>query len=194
MEKINFDNFCDFIKISKNLNISIIFPSKEILKKEYGSEIDKSDYVIRFNDYIIDGYEKYVGTKTDLILVNNETIKKGLIKDKNCFIIGSTRVEQNININLIDYDSVKNNLKNIYDFNLTKDQLPTAGFLIITMLIENKFENINVFGFENIDNGKHKYTYYYKENRNKQNIKTHRYIDELSILRMFDSNKKIKLK
>jgi len=193
MKKIDFNNLCDFIKIPKDTNISIIFPSREIFKREYGTEIDNSDYVIRFNDYVIDSYEKYVGTKTDLLLVNNETIKNEFLEDRKYLIIGATRVRQNININLIDYCSVKLHLRDAYNFYLDESQLPTAGFLIITMLVENKFENINIFGFEDLEEGEHKYTYYYKDIKNKNKI-THNYQFELSLLKELDRNKKIKLR
>ena len=46
----------------------VIFVSNSptVLDKELGEKIDKFDIVIRCNDFEIEGYEKHVGTKTDI--------------------------------------------------------------------------------------------------------------------------------
>ena len=51
-------------------NIAIIGSSANLLKTEYGEEINKYDDVIRFNRSPIIGYEKYVGEKTTMRVVN----------------------------------------------------------------------------------------------------------------------------
>lgn len=44
----------------------LVSNSPIVLEKEFGSVIDSFDTVVRFNNYVIEGYEKYVGTKTDV--------------------------------------------------------------------------------------------------------------------------------
>ena len=48
--------------------MKVIFVSNSpvVLNKKLGSKIDQFDIVIRCNDFEIDGYEEYVGTKTDI--------------------------------------------------------------------------------------------------------------------------------
>lgn len=45
-------------------NIIIVGNGSSLLEKENGHLIDQFDIVVRFNEYKIKGYEKYVGTKT----------------------------------------------------------------------------------------------------------------------------------
>ena len=48
------------------MNVIFVSNSPVVLNKELGQEIDKFDIVIRCNDFEIDGYEKHVGTKTNI--------------------------------------------------------------------------------------------------------------------------------
>jgi len=48
------------------MNVIFVSNSPVVLDKELGKKIDSFDIVIRCNDFEIDGYEKYVGTKTDI--------------------------------------------------------------------------------------------------------------------------------
>ena len=50
--------------IQKSESIALVGNSSTLLDHSYGKLIDSHDYVIRFNIAIIDGYEKYVGSKT----------------------------------------------------------------------------------------------------------------------------------
>ena len=54
------------MKINSKLKAIIISNSRSILKKEYGKLIDNFDVVIRLNKCVTDGYEKYIGSKTDI--------------------------------------------------------------------------------------------------------------------------------
>lgn len=68
-------------------SIAIIFSSKNILNKEYGKEIDSFDNVIRFNDAVVDGYEKFVGTKTTLWVLNCNCIDKKKYIQRNSSVL-----------------------------------------------------------------------------------------------------------
>ena len=48
------------------MNVIFVSNSPVVLDKELGETIDSYDIVIRCNDFEIDGYEKHVGTKTDI--------------------------------------------------------------------------------------------------------------------------------
>lgn len=54
------------MKIDSSLKAIIVSNSLSILKKEYGKIIDDFDIVIRLNKCVTDGYEKYIGSKTDI--------------------------------------------------------------------------------------------------------------------------------
>lgn len=57
----------------KKLTIAIVGNSPILLNEEYGDEIDQHDVVIRFNNFVIDGYEKHTGKKTTDICFNPYT-------------------------------------------------------------------------------------------------------------------------
>jgi|21_taG_2_1085346.scaffolds.fasta_scaffold00062_11 hypothetical protein len=50
--------------------VAIVGSSAVLLKKEYGDIIDSYDTVIRFNRAPVVGYENFVGSKTDIRVVN----------------------------------------------------------------------------------------------------------------------------
>lgn len=56
-------------------DVVIVGNSLGNLQHEVGDLIDSSDLVVRFNDYKILGYEKYVGTKTDYVWVSGQFYK-----------------------------------------------------------------------------------------------------------------------
>ena len=49
---------------------AIIGNSKTILEKEWGSEIDQHDFVVRFNTAKTENFEKFVGSKTNIRFCN----------------------------------------------------------------------------------------------------------------------------
>lgn len=63
-------------------NIIIVGSSGNLLKKEYGSMIDEYSTVVRFNRSPINTYEKYVGTKTTVRVVNNHVFKNNKFNDR----------------------------------------------------------------------------------------------------------------
>ena len=69
-------------KINIPKQCAIVGSSKSLLNTKLGKEIDSFDFIVRFNCAEIKNYEDYVGTKTNLMVVNNqhfvelETLKK----------------------------------------------------------------------------------------------------------------------
>jgi len=154
----------NLFNLSSDSKVCLVGNSGLMKTKEWGKEIDKYDIIIRFNHAPTIGYEKYVGSKTTLRLVNGH-----------CFG-GSTNVERNPTANpdflpsLPTQDiicktwnveefmkGVFNNVNkhNIFFLNPqfimeiskhTPGQEPTAGFVML-MLMLSKFESINMYGF-----------------------------------------------
>lgn len=52
-------------------NIAIIGSSAKLLEKSYGEDIDSFSEIVRFNRAPVNGYERFVGSKTTLRVVNN---------------------------------------------------------------------------------------------------------------------------
>jgi hypothetical protein len=52
-------------------NLAIVGSSMSILKNELGKSIDKFEEIIRFNKSKVEGFEKFVGSKTTIRVVNN---------------------------------------------------------------------------------------------------------------------------
>ena len=57
----------------KNKSVAVVGSSGNLLNKEAGEEIDSHDIVIRFNQARVEGYEKYVGSRTDIRILNTHT-------------------------------------------------------------------------------------------------------------------------
>lgn len=52
--------------------VTLVGNAYDLLDNEYGSRIDNSNYVIRFNSCVTDGYQKHVGSKTDMLFCPNQ--------------------------------------------------------------------------------------------------------------------------
>jgi len=52
-------------------NLTIVGSSKIILKKKNGKEIDRSNFIVRFNFASTNGFEEYTGLVTSLMVINN---------------------------------------------------------------------------------------------------------------------------
>lgn len=51
---------------------AVVGSSGVLIQHNYSHEIDASDFVIRFNDAPVEGYESHVGTRDDLRFINNQ--------------------------------------------------------------------------------------------------------------------------
>jgi hypothetical protein len=157
--------------------VSIVGNSGLMLTKEWGAAIDKSDIVVRFNHAPTRGFEKYVGSKTSLRVVNGH-----------CFA-GTTNTNENPTaspdflpslppqdiycktFNFEEfYRGIMNNVNkhNLFFSNpeflatvgkYTPGQEPTAGLIGMFLLLPF-FDQINVYGFTFWENT---YDYHYFE-------------------------------
>lgn len=62
--------------------VAVVGSSGNLLNHEFGEEIDKHDIIIRFNQARVEGYEKHVGSRTDIRIVNTHVFK-GTTSTKN---------------------------------------------------------------------------------------------------------------
>jgi len=62
-------------KIQKTNNIIIVGSSDMVLQSELGGKIDEFETIIRFNRAPTEGFEKYVGSKTDIRFVNSHVVR-----------------------------------------------------------------------------------------------------------------------
>ena len=62
-------------------SLTIVGSSKIILTNKFGTEIDNSQYVVRFNFAKTEGYEIHTGSKTSLLVINNH-VYQSFIRDK----------------------------------------------------------------------------------------------------------------
>ena len=69
MKKINL--FLPSLKLSSSL--AIVGSGKSILKQRYGEKINSYEEVIRFNAARVDEYKSFVGNKTTLRVINNNS-------------------------------------------------------------------------------------------------------------------------
>lgn len=118
-----------FNNIVKNEKIILIGGSNSIKTKEYGNYIDSQNNIIRVNtNGIPHGFEKYCGTKTDMILASewhkvNKIIHENTLQDRTIYLTMD--------------DIKKMNILN-YKF--------TTGFISILLLL-SIFDEIEIFGF-----------------------------------------------
>ena len=89
MKKINL--FSPSLKLRNNL--AIIGSGKKILSQRYGEKIDSYKDVIRFNAARVDEYKKFVGSKTTLRVINNNSFecKKHSFHKEDCIFFSTLK-------------------------------------------------------------------------------------------------------
>jgi len=133
------------------------------LDKELGELIDSHETVIRFNDFETKGYEKHVGTKTD-VWVKTKMSSKHITKNfKSKFyvypnIIRCTEEEKKILVN-DGFNVIPVKFYNKVNKLLDAGNLwATTGLVMIYYFIEKGY-NVKIHGFDFFENGVH----YYKD-------------------------------
>ena len=159
----NFDElFYDSITMSKILftdvfprgSYSVVGNSPIILKNKNGINIDKSDYVIRFNNFKINNYEKFIGTKTNILIINGNNELPDNISEKNILFMDNNISFKDNQLKIIK----KYTLDKLSSFIIFNNQIflnkiknlfgciPSTGFIIL-LLLSIKYKNINTYGF-----------------------------------------------
>lgn len=150
--------------LPSNSKVCLIGNSGLMLTKEWGEEIDKYDIVIRFNHGPTNGYEKYVGSKTTLRLVNghcfggltnpqrNPTANPNFLpslphQDIICKTWNTEEFMGGVFNNVNKHNLFFVNPQFVSEVSkYTPGQEPTAGFIML-MLMLSCFEKIDMYGF-----------------------------------------------
>jgi hypothetical protein len=190
--------------------ILIIANGPSILKQKFGIEINKFDEVARINNYKINHFDEYIGSKTTIWFNGgNQNLKKNISIPKKVFVFIPydilNRKEEKIKkqlpnrlgINPADYTIVKKENMKQYE-SKSNIKRPTTGFNSILWAIEN-YKNVIIHGFDFFQDGKE---HYYDSNFMKKisNLKVmkkagkHNNIDEKKFVQsLIEQNKVIKL-
>jgi hypothetical protein len=166
--------FRDFDLSSLGYSCAIVGSSGNLLDNEYGEIIDSYDVVIRFNDALVSGYEKHVGSKTTCRVVNQHIFNAAMPnthidlermkelfsafdKDFIYSLENQTLIGKGIEFypsfkGIIDRVKERNNEvvfinKDFYEFcNKQSNSIATCGFVAVNMALKH-FVDISCFGF-----------------------------------------------
>tara|TARA_Y100000591_G_C21724370_1_gene640534 strand:- start:161 stop:772 length:612 start_codon:yes stop_codon:yes gene_type:complete len=161
--------------------ITIVGSSKIILKKKIGKEIDKSNFVVRFNFANTNDFIDYTGSKTSLMVINNHvysSLKKNLNKIdefKNFLVISPNEINKfNSSLEFFFFEKRINqlllSLKFIRYFKifisliliLIKKNF-SVGFSFILLALASGVK-LNIFGFD-LNEDMDKREHYYKKQK-----------------------------
>lgn len=143
-------------KILNKTNYCVVGNAPTELNKGLGNKIDSFQYVVRFNDYVINGFEKDYGTKTDIWIraTNDKVINTLQLKNQEKFSLILLRAESQANFKSRNYYKENNINYNIipieYELELSNyiKGIPSTGLLFLYILYKNNILNPdNIFGF-----------------------------------------------
>lgn len=181
------------------MSIVIIGNGPSATEQKLGSKIDAFDIVVRLNNYITEGYEEYVGSKTTVWGRSDASdIYKKTISDFDKIIVFLPMQNYNRADRLA---KIKNILmqKNVElcpkwissqtskDLQCVKREWPSTGILAINYFILKNLKNIHIHGFDCFLNDK----YYY--NDKKATYKGHNRIKEKKFIDRNIKNKVISI-
>jgi hypothetical protein len=201
-------------KYIKNNNVIIVGNAPTNLDNEFGKLINNYDIILRFNEFVIKDYEKNIGTKTSIWVINDWVAMDLLNKYKN-WLEKNKHVEILIVIPYIKndpenfyqtrYDLINNfynqsNIKNKLDF-INKDFVKkiqekyefnntwaSTGLITILYFIEY-YKDINITGFNFFKKVKESDSIHYY---NSNDISNHNGDKEKNIVNDLIKNKRIK--
>lgn len=164
----------------QNKDVVLVGNGPSALEKKVGHIIDSKDFVVRFNHYVLDGYEEYVGTRVDMWFVHHGQKGNGkLVKNWNgklpkyLFVPWGSdptmnKVTKMAIMKFGDHEYVELHTNRTTDFcrdlvRNFKDILgfpPTSGFLAINAFLQ-KGARVYIHGFDMLDKSKLNNTTYY---------------------------------
>ena len=149
-------------------SILIIANGQSILETKLGTKIDDFNNIARINNYKIEGYEEFVGTKTDIWIngANSKLAILDIIPEKIIVALPSKVFDKN-EANILSYVSKKLNMsqnkfllvpnKDILNYeNEVDNNRLTTGLYSIMWALKN-YENIYIHGFDFFINSKSHY-------------------------------------
>lgn len=159
------------------MNVLLIGNGSSVMDRELGSRIDSDEFdvVIRFNRYSTDGYEKYVGTKTNIWVLHdghyNKITEERLNElDKILFFIPKFKydlLKDELANTFSEYDKVGFISKDIEDeINRVVNfgqKWPPVGLITITWCLHN-FDDIYLYGFDGFSKNYEYFHYFDSDN------------------------------
>jgi hypothetical protein len=154
----------------------IIGNAPTVLNRKLGKEIDSYKYVVRINDYVTQGYEECVGTKTSIWVTGAS--KNTKIKNRDLENIISLvflpefihnagknylkkRVETNLglqlsSLNIVPYKII-NQINILCNMEGGAKERPSAGLMTIMYFVHILNELVTITGFDFFESNKHYY-------------------------------------
>lgn len=128
------------------------------LDEERGAEIDDFEgKIVRFNGYHIDGYEKHIGTRTDILFIGQLNMNNGqLDKEYDYIVLYQAKLDGGMGLRKLKEQSPHNEIKfyPICDKDKLKDMLemphklePTTGCMAIVWFLNRKCD-VYLYGFD----------------------------------------------
>lgn len=151
-------------------DILVVGNAPNLLKEKNGKEIDSYDTVVRINDFITEGYEGYLGTKTTHWLTGAGKNSKMRGREGSFYkllffprgIINSpqhklaNKVRENLNMDFADFFLVKSKeLEQVVK--RTGVVFPSTGFMAIAYIREILGKKLTITGFDFMATKKHYY-------------------------------------
>ena len=183
--------------------VTIVGSSKIILKEKNGKEIDKSNFVVRFNYAPTGKFKTYTGSKTSLRVINNhvyKSLKKNLNNNRYLIIWPSISKEPEAKLNCYFFKSKFNQylitLRFLKHFDIFLNLIIilvrknfSVGFCFILLGVVSEL-NLKIFGFD-LEENMIKRKHYYKRQKVGGD---HDLVSEHNILKKLKNRKLIKLR
>ena len=146
-------------RYDKNKSVAVVGNSVSLLDSGLGEEIDKHDIVIRFNFGPTKGFEKDVGSKTDLRILGKTHIfrefeNEMLIHRYNKEEYRSIDKRENYEKEYPRLTAFTNEYFNYINDTFFNGLISSSGFMGVAMAIKMS-DNVSVFGFQNTEEKQH---------------------------------------
>jgi hypothetical protein len=150
------------IKSENRGPVLIIGNGPSVFEAERGDEIDEfKGKIARCNDYKIDGYEKYIGTRTNIYAVSFSDEHENMKKDYEFVLLYQSHPDGGAGLRLVRSLN-KNNLVGFFPFDaldilikkihLTGRVQPTVGMMAIFWLMTTGYQ-VYLYGFDFFNKG-----------------------------------------
>jgi len=136
------------------MRVILVGNGTSVLDHNYGRVIDSFDFVVRFNDFVIEGFEKHVGTKTNCWITHDAYHIK-TIKNFDRIIVHTWDERQS---SLVAELSEHKEIELIKKYEVLKipSEYPSTGLIGIYKFIK-EFGYVTIFGFDWWDRKQHHY-------------------------------------
>lgn len=165
------------LKIDKNASVVIVGNGPSGNERELGSKIDSFDEVVRFNGYVIPGFEQFIGTKTTIWSLHTKELPIRPVKDPDrtdriVYVRGDTAEPMFAELGphripLSFYTPIRTDVERRYLFKSgfmerEKRLLPTSGLVVICWLLQVfEIPVLHIVGFDHFAKDKRKEHHYW---------------------------------